>query len=145
MKSFKATFIEATVTLTVLGLTLLATSSFATSNPQIRECHRLGGEFLVAESRQDQFGFCKFDEAIIGAMDLVRQLDSQDTVGSIITYRNFIQTCEPYGQFLTYLDLEKKPLKLCIFEDGSALNEQALSAGRYSPLNIKLTAALGLD
>lgn len=143
-KVFKIAFFS----LIFIGLTPL----HAQQNPQIRHCHALNGEFFVADSDADQFGFCKFGQAIIGTVDLLRYLDDGSEDGtdnradvlSIQAFTNNVQACEPYGQLLQIKKPQGASLSVCQFTDGSLIEINTLLLGRHSEKNCKLSEALGL-
>ena len=114
-------------------------------NPQILRCHALNGEFFVANTESDQFGFCSFGEAIIGTIDLLRYADNVNDVLSIEAYINNVKDCEPFGQLIDVKKPNGPTLVMCSFTDGSLIENQTLSLGQTSEKNKKLNQALGLN
>ncbi len=115
------------------------------NNPQIRQCHLLNGEFFVADGESDQFGFCRFDDAIIGTIDLLRYDEGHADVLSIEAFKKNVLSCEPFGQ-LTELKIPDGPtLQVCEFTDNSMIEIKTLELGLNSEKNKKLTTALGLS
>lgn len=115
------------------------------SNPQIRICQSLHGEFLAAQNNEDQVGLCKFDSAYVGTIDLLQFKDAGVNVESIQTYRDGAKSCEPYGQLKTIEILNQgEQLQVCFFQDGSMLLNKTLEAGLRSSANQRLNQALGL-
>ncbi len=130
-----------------LGLLLLSVSNAHAilKNPQIRQCHLLNGEFFVANTESDQFGFCQFGEAIIGTIDLLRYADNDNDVFSIQAYKNNTKDCEPFGQLVDVKKPNGPVITMCSFTDGSLIENQTLSLGKDSEKNKKLSDALGLN
>ena len=130
-----------------LGLLIFSVSHVhaVQKNPQIRRCHILKGEFFVANTESDQFGFCQFGEAIIGTIDLLRFSDNGNDVLSIQAYINNVQDCEPYGQLIDVKKPNGPTLVMCSFTDGSLIENQTLSLGQSSEKNRHLNEALGLN
>lgn len=134
--------------LVFLGLS----NASAQRNPQIRHCLILNGEFFVADTDSDQFGFCQFGEAIIGTIDLLRYLDDGSEDGtdnrldvlSIQAFANNVKNCEPYGNQIEVKKPQAEKLMMCQFTDGSMIESKTLLLGRYSNSNWKLAEALGL-
>lgn len=121
----------------------MTTSVFAIQkNPQIRICHRLGGEFIVAASHNDQIGFCQFDKAIVGAIDLFL-FDSKERINqSINSYMKGQTECS--GEIETLIVLDRESLRFCTYPDGSHIELGTLIKGSHSNDNVKLNQALGL-
>jgi putative hemolysin len=128
---------------TFLVISILSSISTAQNNPQIRICRQLGGEFVAANTDTDQIGLCRFGQAYIGSIDLVRFVD-KSSPDSIETYTNNIQSCEPYAQTKQVQILQGPCLNVCVFSDGSIIESQTLSNGRQNFNNAKLNKALNL-
>ncbi len=133
----------------MLILTLLTFSSLVASavqkNPQIRTCHILGGEFLTADTANDQVGFCRLDTAIIGALDLMLFNNKEAISQSVNNYMKNQTSCEAVGQIQNLVNTgTEEVLKVCSFADGSYIELNTLTRGSHSPDNSKLNQVLGL-
>ena len=127
----------------VLLVTLFSASSFATlNNPQIRICHQLGGTFFVAESADDEIGFCQFDASVIGTLDLMHLKNESTKVHSIENYENWVLQCSPMGQVEDLKMDGQQNLQVCHYADGSRIGLATLEAGRLADGNKKLNKAL---
>lgn len=126
-----------------LFILLFSNSSFATlNNPQIRICHQLGGTFFVAESADDEIGFCQFDASVIGTLDLLQLKNESQKVHSIENYENQVPRCSPWGQVENLKIDGQSNLQICRYSDNSRIGVATLEAGRLSEDNKKLNKAL---
>lgn len=130
--------------LSLFAAITLSLTAVAQNNPQIRQCHITGGEFLVAQTENDQIGLCKYDSALIGTIDLLTYEDNLNPVQSLQTYIDGIQSCEPYAQTKTIQILDGTSIDVCVFFDGSTIDSNTLKLGRHAPENTKLNKALDL-
>ena len=129
--------------LSLLGLSLSTNFALAAQkNPQMRTCRILKGQFFVAESATDQFGFCKFGSAIIGTIDLVRHQQLRETVLSIQTYENNINSCAPFGLTKKLITPDGDEVSVCAFGDGSLIESETLRLGIHAVENAFLNKAL---
>lgn len=134
--------------LNLLSACVLSCLPFTTQaqvNPQIRVCNYTEGQFLVANSEQDQFGFCKYGESIIGTIDLLNYQEKRFPIQALQTYFDGIRSCEPYGQTVLLdipFDRSSAKLSVCAFADGSKIGSETLKAGHNAPENKKLNDAL---
>ncbi len=132
-------------TLAAVSVIIFSLNAFSIQkNPQIRLCNNLEGQFLVANTANDQVGLCQLGSAIIGAKDLVLFKDESTMAQSIQAYADDARSCAPYGQLQTIQVLEGAVLEVCSFEDGSVILNTTLEAGKASAFNQKLNQALEL-
>jgi hypothetical protein len=125
--------------------TILSSVCFSMQkNPQIRTCQTLGGEYLVANSSNDQIGLCKFDKAIVGALDLMLFNHKEAILQSLKTFMKGQTNCESIGQIQTLIVLQGASLQFCSFADGSYIELGTLIKGSHSDDNQKLNQVLGL-
>jgi hypothetical protein len=126
-------------------LTTLSSFAFsAQKNPLIRACHTLGGDFVVAQTSNDQVGFCQFDKALIGALGLMHFENKEFISQSISTYLKGQTACEPTGVIQTVIILRGESMQVCAYADGSLIELGTLIKGYKSDDNKKLNTALGL-
>ncbi len=129
----------------ILATTFSLVSFAAQKNPQIRTCHTLGGEFVAAQIPHDEVGLCKFDQALIGANDLVLFENKESISQSISNYLKSNTSCEPNGQITTAVVLGGlSSIQFCSYADGSMIDLSTLIKGQNSADNQKLNEALGL-
>lgn len=115
-------------------------------NPQIRTCHTLGGEFVVASSYNDQIGFCRFGKALVGALDLTLFNNKETVPQSLSSYIKNQTSCEPMGRIETLTVLGgSESIPFCAYNDGSFIELGTLIKGSGSLDNNKLNKALGLS
>ncbi len=126
-------------------VTLFALNSGAfQKNPQIRTCNQMEGIYFEAKSDVDLFGFCAFDDSVIGTLDLIRHFNDTADVAAIRTYLNNIKNCEPFGHLVTLTTVEGKTTLFCAFADNSMLDYKTLTTGIYDKRNAKFNLALGV-
>ena len=128
-------------------LTFSSASVFAVQkNPQIRTCHILGGEFLTADTANDQIGFCRLDTAVIGALDLMLFNNNEAITQSVNNYMKNQTSCEAAGGLVQNLTVTgtDEILKVCSYADGSNIEINTLTKGNRSVDNAKLNKVLGL-
>jgi hypothetical protein len=130
-------------TILISVLTLLSTSAFAFSNPQIRACHQKNGEFIVTALGQDQIGLCKINNSYVGALDLMNY-NVQFITKSIENYIQNNTICISYKKSLIISDSGTQKM-FCVFEDGSLMDLETLNTGRNSIINQALNSILGLQ
>lgn len=115
----------------------------AQKNPLIRTCNILGGEFVVANSSNDEIAFCRFGKALVGALDLMLFNNKESITQSINSYMKNQTSCE--GQIETMIVLGGgASYQVCTYQDGSLIELGTLIKGSSSADNGKLNAALGL-
>lgn len=125
--------------------TLFSSLTFAVQkNPQIRTCQTLGGDYLVANSYNDQIGLCKFDKAIVGALDLMLFNNKEAISQSLNAFMKGQTNCESVGQIQTLIIVQGASLQFCSFADGSFIELGTLIKGIDSADNQKLDQVLGL-
>lgn len=114
-------------------------------NPLIRTCNILQGEFVVANSSNDQIGFCRFGKAMVGALDLMLFNNKETITQSINNYMKNQTSCEPQGTIETMIIAGGgDSLQICTYPDGSLIELGTLIKGSNSADNSKLNTALGL-
>lgn len=127
---------------------IVFTSSLAFAvqkNPLIRTCNNLEGEFVAANSHNDQIGFCRFGKAVVGALDLMLFNNKETITQSISTYMKNQTACEPQGKIETMIVVGTgDSLQICVYPDGSFIELGTLIKGSGSADNTKLNAVLGL-
>lgn len=130
----------------ILASIFVSSMAFAVQkNPLIRTCHILGGEFLIAKSQSDEFGFCTFGKAIVGALDLMLFNSKESISQSINSYIKNHNSCEPTGQVETLTVIGNGPrIQFCTYPDGSFIELGTLNKGQNSSDNLKFNEALGL-
>lgn len=137
--------------LTTLAAGLVSNSAIAAgSNPAIRACLQKNGiiELVnVSYPKTDQFIFCKFGMAAIGAESLERlqagarpyavtNYFQQDWVGGF--------GCDYAGGTVVQgRTLENQLFNFCEFSDGSKIEESTLYHGPQDPSNFSLNQAIG--
>jgi len=130
-------------------LVLFSFKSIAQQNPQIRNCHIAGGEFITANIKigktQDEIGLCQFDSAYVGAVDVIRFLDSQRNTKpmSFNEYANGEKLCSGQIALARIVDSELS-FKVCIYPDQSIMDMPTLITGVFAEQNFKLNTFLGL-
>lgn len=130
----------------VILFTLAASISFsAQRNPQIRNCNLVGGDFVAANTSNDQVGFCQLDKALIGALELNLFNNKEAILQSLKVYMKNQLTCENGGQIqnLTIVGTSDS-FKACAYPDGSFIELMTLTRGYNSSENQKLNQVLGL-
>ncbi len=131
--------------LILASFTVVSSLAFAVQkNPQIRTCNLLGGEFVVASTHQDQIGFCQFDKALIGALDLTYFNNNESISQSINNYMKGQNNCDQVGQIETVIVIGGNSLQTCAFADGSYIELGTMIKGKESADNAKLNQVLGL-
>ena len=135
-----STFFYAFTLMTLFALNTVA----AQKNPQIRTCHQMEGTYFEAKNEVDLFGFCAFNESVIGTLDLVRYFHDTNNVISIRTYLNNIKNCEPYGRVVTLTTVEGTATVFCTFSDASMIDHKTLTTGIYDKRNERFNFALGV-
>lgn len=120
-------------------------TSAVQKNPQIRTCKQMEGTYFEAKSEVDLFGFCAFNNSIIGTLDLVRYFQDTANVVSIRTYLNNIRNCEPFGHLVTLTTVEGEVTMFCAFSDGSMIDHKTLTTGIYDQRNERFNLALGIQ
>lgn len=114
-------------------------------NPLIRTCNILEGEFVVANSHDDQVAFCRFGKALVGALDLMLFNNKESITQSINSYMKIQTSCEPQGQIETMILVGGgSSYQICTYPDGSMIELGTLIKGANSADNSKLNTALGL-
>lgn len=130
------------------ALTTTFVSSVAFSiqkNPQIITCNTLGGEFLVANTHNDEIGFCQFDKALVGAVDLMIFNDKVSIPQSLNSYMKYQSGCYTPGSIETlFLVGGRGSLQFCAYPDHSYIELGTLIKGPDSLDNEKLNEVLGL-
>lgn len=126
-------------------VTLFASLTFAIQkNPQIRNCVIAGGEFIVANTHKDQIGLCRFDKALIGALDFMYFNTKESIPLSVNSYMKDLKSCESNGEIETIIILGGESLQTCAYSDGSYIELGTLIKGQGSADNQKLNEVLGL-
>lgn len=129
--------------ITLILLPFFSLTAFATTNnPQIRICRQLGGTFFVAQTADDEIGFCQFDASVVGALDLMDLKNQNHKVHSIENYENYVPRCAPWGQVETLTVAGQDELQVCHYADNSRIGVATLEAGRLSEENKKFNQAL---
>lgn len=134
---------------TVIVLCLLASTSWSASNPLIKNCNIAGGDFTVVETvgttadKYDQWGLCKFDQAYVGALDVMFFNTKTADAISLDQYKNDAIVCN--GKILEVRILQAKDTMLiCQYQDKTIIDLGTLSSGPFNPANQKLNNYLGL-
>ncbi|MGZ3725000.1 MAG: hypothetical protein ACXWQQ_04340 [Pseudobdellovibrio sp.] len=117
-------------------------TSFAVGNPQIRACVASGGEFMTVNTDDDQLGMCRYSQALIGAIDILNKDEPSSTPLSIENYRDGVVDCDAFN-VMTVKTFSGAVIQVCRFDDGSMMDIQTLSRGRYDYRNRLLNQALG--
>lgn len=130
---------------TMIVLCLLASTSWSASNPMIRNCNLAGGEFTVVEikSQNDQWALCKFDNAYVGAFDVMQFNTKEGYPTSFSEYTSEAATCTGHVEVAQIIGTDKKIL-VCQYEDSSFIDLLTLSLGTNAPENFQLNKFLGL-
>lgn len=129
--------------LTFLSSIPFAQSQLIKSNPLIRICHQVGGEFVVFQNTKDEIPTCKIGHSYIGSLDLIQFMFEHQETLSINNYKTDNKTCE--GQFKSLKSLEGQVIDFCLFSDSSILDIQTLTAGPYQSGFEALNLILGID
>lgn len=120
-----------------------ATTAIATTNPQIRACKFFGGEFIAANTAEEQIGLCKFDASLVGSIDILNKDARIEVPLSLYNYKKGIQACTSQNT-VTLTTFEGEEISICHYYDGSVIDIETLSTGKNSYRNKKLNAVLGL-
>ncbi len=142
MKSFSCSI--ASIFALVFTCTLPQALMAIETNPQIRLCRQLQGQFIVVETPNDQVGLCQLGAGYMGSLDLVKYLTENTLPMSIESYSSGSTTCDPLGTSRTVLSLENNEFRVCIYKDGSIVEMTTLQKGKGDPSHIELDQALGL-
>lgn len=119
-------------------------ASAVQKNPQIRICNQLNGQFFVAESSVDQFGFCQFGSAAIGTLDLLQLKNEHQLSQAVQSYKSGQTQCQSNGQLSRFQIVGGEEMLVCVFSDGSLILNSTLEAGKNSDANHELNSALDL-
>lgn len=113
-------------------------------NPLIRVCHQFEGRFWVLPNGQDDFPLCVFDNrAAISAVDFVNNQQGLPLSNALTAFSKSLGDCSSQGgRVETQLDSNKNSWDLCVFNDGSFIENQTLSKGKNHPDNYHLVAVL---
>lgn len=134
---------------TMIVLCLLASTSWSASNPLIRNCNLAGGEFTVVEIHlqnskiRDQWALCKFDNAYVGAFDVMQFNTKEGNPVSFNEYSSEVTQCSGHVEVAQVIGTDKKFL-VCQYEDSSFIDLITLSLGVNAPENFQLNRFLGL-
>ena len=136
-------------------LCLFNINAFSTpSNPQIRVCNINGGEFwsykvLAGDEieQADEIGFCRFDEAIMGSISLIKffheDFKTQALAGYFKTRKTKVLSCEDLNALVVKsIDSLGEFKNLCVFPDRSYIGETTLLRGWNSVENLLLNSNL---
>jgi hypothetical protein len=125
------------------AITLLSTTAFSASNPQIRACHSVGGQFFVSQVLDDQIGLCKIGQSVVGSIDILNRDAQIEVPLSLHYYASGVKVCPP--QNLTTLnDANQNEFTVCMYSDDSVIDIETLNSGFESHRNLQLDAILGL-
>lgn len=134
---------------TMIVLCLLASTSWSASNPLIRNCNLAGGEFTVVEIHlknskiRDQWALCKFDNAYVGAFDVMQFNTKEGYAMSFIDYQNGATQCAGHVETAQIIGTDKTVL-VCQYDDSSFIDLFTLALGNKAPENFQLNKFLGL-
>lgn len=138
---------------TMIVLCLLASTSWSASNPLIRNCNLAGGEFTVVDihlqnskitgENTDQWALCKFDNAYVGAFDVMQFNTKEGYPTSFSEYSAQASTCSGHVEVAQIIGTDKTIL-VCQFNDSSFIDLITLSLGVNAPENFQLNKYLGL-
>jgi len=127
----------------IVVLVLLASvTSSAFGNPQIRACTVTGGQFMSVLTDDDQLGMCRYNQSLIGSIDILNRDSSEESPLSIENYRDGILDCEAFN-ITTVKTFSGTVIQVCRYNDGSIIDIVTLSRGRYDLRNHLLNQALG--
>lgn len=107
-------------------------------NPQIQICNQLNGQYFVANSENDQLGFCRFGQAFIGTLDLLDTHKSK----ALENYINSSTSCSENGTEETLTTPEGDSVDVCHFKGNSFIGLQTLENGKSDESNQQLNSAL---
>lgn len=125
------------------AIILLSASAFSASNPQIRACHSIGGQFFVSQIPDDQIGLCKIGQSVVGAIDVLNKDAQIEVPLSLHYYASGVKVCPP--QNLTTLnDVNQNEFTVCMYSDESVIDIETLNSGFASHRNVLLDKVLGL-
>lgn len=127
---------------------LVSGSSFAVNtNPLMRTCVRLGGQFWAPqkEDKSDDLPLCFFGAAGIGASALLSFKTGQGPYQSIRVYKTASgRACEQAGAVTVRgQDTNGQIFEVCEFRDGSLVEKNTLLRGRGASANAGLDQVLG--
>lgn len=138
---------------TMIVLCLLASTSWSASNPMIRNCNLAGGEFTVVEihlqnskitgKNTDQWALCKFDNAYVGAFDVMQFNTKEGYPTSFSEYSSEVTQCSGHVEVAQIIGTDKKFL-VCQYEDASIIDLVTLFLGVNAAENFQLNKYLGL-
>lgn len=134
---------------TMIVLCLLASTSWSASNPLIRNCNLAGGEFTVVEIHlknskiRDQWALCKFDNAYVGAFDVMQFNTKEGYPMSFNDYQNGNTQCAGHVETAQIIGTDKTVL-VCQYDDSSFIDLFTLALGNKAPENFQLNKFLGL-
>jgi len=114
------------------------------TNPQMRACRAVNGQFFLVDTGLDQIGLCRVGSSVIGAIDLLnKNADIEDAPSSIVDYKNGVTACNS-NHIVSFPNPAGRALKACYYDDGSVIDMMTLARGRNNPLNQQLNRALNL-
>jgi hypothetical protein len=131
----------------VIVICLLSSTSWS-KNPMIRNCNIAGGEFVVVEvtdklNGYDQWALCKFDQAFVGALDVMFFNDKTAKPISFSQYTSNVQSCNGHVLYARVL-VSHEHVVLCQYEDSSVIEMNTLEGGTTASGNQVLNKYLGL-
>lgn len=110
----------------------------------MRACRAAGGEFIIANTSDDQIGLCKLGLNYVGAIDVLNRDAQIEVPLSLHYYKKGVQACST--QNLTIVNtLEGEEISVCLYSDDSVIDIETLASGYLSQRNAALNAFLGIS
>ncbi len=132
-----------------IAVALLSSSAFAIKNPLIRACSIEAGQFWVVKEKNQDYALCFFGDVAIGAEALFFFKSKSRMPESVLAYKNRTSSsarggiCGSYdAESLQGKDTKGEVFNLCVFSDGSLIEETTLWLGPGSPSTQALDKAL---
>ena len=115
----------------LLILLITMSAAYAQRNPQIRVCNNNDAHFWsldVEQPRNDNIGFCKYDNSLIGSITLIKYFHYNTSTEAMTALLNGSRSCAAAGD-MTVLgsDSEGGEFDVCYFSDSSVIIEESLS------------------
>jgi len=123
----------------IILLSLLSLITYANSNPQIRTCRLVQGNFEVYDIEFDEIGHCNLGKASIDTISLMFIRHEGVQTRAVESFLADEKTCSSITLEGVNTD---RTNTLCYYMDGSSIDLETLQKGRDHVDNRRLTAIL---
>lgn len=132
---------------TMIVLCLLASTSWSASNPMIRNCHQVGGEFSVVVIDEgkfvDEVALCKIGSTYAGAFDVMLFNNVEAQPLAFTEYSSGITMCKGEIKVVNFVG-STETVKICQYADLSIIDISTLESGSSDEQNFLFNNYLGL-